>query len=79
MKLRLPKRQAGISDGQALLVHCCQTLDSSMPLLRTAFLIVGVLAAGMHLGRPADFLFGIGLVLQLSIWFESWWLKRLRR
>lgn len=79
MKLRLPKRQAGISAGEGLLVHCCQALDSSMPFLRTAFLIVGVLAAAMQLGRPADFLFGTGLVLQLSIWFQNWWLKRLRR
>ncbi|QOY93609.1 hypothetical protein IM543_18975 [Massilia sp. UMI-21] len=47
-----------------------------MPFLRTAFLIAGVLAAGLRLGRTADFLFVTGLVLQLSIWFESWWLKR---
>ena len=78
MKLRLPKRQAGMS-GEALLVHCCKTLDSSMPLLRTAFLVAGVLAAGLQLGRAADFLFVTGMVLQLSIWFESWWLKRRRR
>lgn len=79
MKSRLPKRQAGISDGEALLIQYCRTLDSSMPLLRSGFIIAGVLAAGLQLGRSADFLFGTGLVLHLSIWFESWWLKRRAR
>lgn len=77
MKLRLPKRQAGIS-GAALLVHCCKALDSSIPFLRTAFLIAGVVAAGLRLGHAADFLFVTGLLLQLSMWFENWWLKRQR-
>lgn len=78
MKLRLPKRQAGVS-GMALLTTCCKTIDNSIPALRTAFLILGVIAAALRLGSVGDFLFVTGLLLQFSIWFENWWLARRSR
>ncbi|MGI4842044.1 MAG: hypothetical protein ACRYF7_01895 [Janthinobacterium lividum] len=77
MKFRIPKREAGMS-GEAFLISCCKTLDSSLPAMRTAFLVAGVIAAGLHLGRVGDFLFVTGLLLHFSIWFENWWGQRRR-
>ena len=78
MKFRIPKRQAGMS-GEAFLISCCKTLDSSIPALRTAFLVAGVIAAGLRLGSAGDFLFVTGLLLHFSICFEKWWVQRRRR
>ncbi|KFI08759.1 hypothetical protein [Massilia sp. BSC265] len=78
MKFRIPKRQAGMS-GEAFLTTCCKTLDSSIPALRTACLIAGVIAAGLRLGSVGDFLFVTGLLLHFSIWFENWWVQRRHR
>jgi hypothetical protein len=74
MKSRIPKRQLGTFDFATFLAHCCETIDSSIPQLRTAFLIAGVFAAGLQTGQLADFLFVTGLLLQFSICFEHWWL-----
>lgn len=78
MKSRIPKRHPETTDFTTLLIHCCETLDASLPALRTAFLIAGVIAAGLRTGLLADFLFVTGLLLQFSIWFESWWLHKTR-
>ena len=48
-------------------------LDASIPALRTLFVITGIVGAAMHMGRAADYVFAAGLLLQLAIWFESWW------
>lgn len=71
MKSRIPKRQSGASDFATFLDHCCDTLDSSIPTLRTLFLAAGLIAALLRTGPLADLLFVTGLLLQLSIWFES--------
>jgi hypothetical protein len=73
MKLRIPKRQPGTHGAEALLVHFCQAVDRSIPGLRTAFLIAGLIAAALRMGTSADFLFVTGLLFQFAIWFESWW------
>lgn len=77
MKFRIPKREAGMS-GEVFLISCCKTLDSNIPTMRTAFLVAGVIAAGLQLGSVGDFLFVTGLLLQFSIWFENWWGQRRR-
>lgn len=75
MKFRIPKRQADMS-GEAFLIFCCRALDSSIPALRTVFLLAGVIAAGLRLGGVGDFLFVTGLLLHFSIRFENWWVQR---
>jgi hypothetical protein len=76
MKLRIPKRQPGMPAVEAFLVQVCAALDRSVTGLRTVFLVAGLAAAALRMGRAADFLFVTGLLLQLSIWFENWWLAR---
>jgi hypothetical protein len=61
---------------EAFLVQVCAALDRSVTSLRTVFLVAGLAAAALRMGRAADFLFVTGLLLQLSIWFENWWLAR---
>ncbi|SDC21761.1 hypothetical protein SAMN05428966_101308 [Massilia sp. PDC64] len=79
MKLRLPKRQPGTPGAEAALVHLCEMLDRCIPILRTVFLIIGVLAAALRGGWIADFLFATGLLLQFVMWFDYWWVtKRVR-
>lgn len=54
-------------------------LDRCIPILRTVFLIIGVLAAALRGGWIADFLFATGLLLQFVMWFDYWWVtKRVR-
>lgn len=76
MKSRIPKRHFGPSDFATFLVRCCVTLDGILPALRTGLLVTGIGAAALRAGLVADFLFVTGLLLQFSIWFENWWLKR---
>jgi hypothetical protein len=74
MKLRIPKRQPGPSSAEATLVHLCEMFDRCIPSLRTVFLVIGVLAAALRMGKTADFLFVSGLLFQFVIWFEQWWI-----
>ena len=53
--------------------NCMNTLDKSMPILRTIFLIAGLAAAALNVGPTSDYLFAAGLLLHFSIWFEGWW------
>jgi hypothetical protein len=78
MKLRIPKRQPGVPGAEAL-VHLCMILDRHIPILRTAFLMAGVLAAALKVGTLADFLFATGLLLQFAIWFDHWWMAQRSR
>ena len=78
MKFRIPKRHPGTTDFATFLIHCCDALDRSLPALRTFVLVAGVIAAALRTGLLADFLFVTGLLLQLSIWFENWWLHKIR-
>lgn len=79
MKLRQPKRQPGLPGAEAFLVQVCDALDRSIPGLRTAFILAGLVAAAAHAGKAADFLFVTGLLLQFAIWFESWLTKKRTR
>ena len=74
MKMRLPRRHHGVSNGKATLVQWSNALDRSMPGLRTLFLLAGLAAAAAHVNEPADYLLVIGLTFQCSIWFEAWWM-----
>jgi hypothetical protein len=76
MKLRLPKHLPEVPGTEAFLAQCCDALDRSIPGLRTVFLVVGVIAAAARTGASADFLFVIGMLFQLSIWFEHWWIAK---
>ncbi len=76
MKLRIPKRQPGTPGAEAALVHLCEMLDRGIPVLRTVFLVTGVLAAAFKVGRGADFLFATGLLFQFAMWFEHWLLTQ---
>jgi hypothetical protein len=76
MKLRLPKRQPGPTGVEVFLVHVCEGFDRAIPALRTAFLIAGLVAAAARTGHAADFLFATGLLFQLAIWFEHWWIAQ---
>jgi hypothetical protein len=78
MKLRLPKRHSAASV-EAILVHYCESLDRSLPALRTFFIVTGVVAAAAQTGIFSDFLFVTGLLLQLAIWFEHWWMQKRTR
>lgn len=79
MKLRLPKRETGTPAAEAFLVQFCGTLDRSIPGLRTVFIIAGLIAAAVRTGATADFLFVTGLLFQLAIWFEHWWITKRTR
>jgi len=79
MKLRLPKRQTETPAAEAFLVQFSETLDRSIPGLRTVFIIAGLIAAAARVGATADFLFVTGLLFQLAIWFEHWWIAKRTR
>ena len=75
MKLRMPKRPLqNPTPVITAVVHCCERLDHTLPLLRTLLLIAGLLAAALQAGMVADYLFGGGLLLHWAIWFQRWWL-----
>ncbi|WP_296949193.1 hypothetical protein [uncultured Massilia sp.] len=74
MKIRLPKHQSGMPGAVALLAQCCGALDRSIPGLRTALLVAGIVAAALRTGRTADFLFVSGLLFHMAIWLEGWWM-----
>jgi hypothetical protein len=73
MRLRLPKRQPGTPGAEAFLAQCCEGFDRSVPALRTALIIAGLVAAAARTGQIADFLFVTGLLFHLAISFERWW------
>lgn len=76
MRLRLPKRQPGTPGQAAFLVHCSETLDRSLPVLRTILMIAGLIAAAARTGQIADFLFVTGLLFHFAISFEHWWIAK---
>lgn len=78
MKLRLPKRHSA-ANMETALVHVCESLDRSLPTLRTFFIVTGVIAAAARTGIFSDFLFVTGLLLQLAIWFGHWWIQKRTR
>jgi hypothetical protein len=57
-------------------VYICEAFDRAIPGLRTVFLIAGLVAAAARTGLAADFLFVTGLLFQLAIWFEHWWIAQ---
>jgi hypothetical protein len=73
MKIRIPKRQSGTPSAEVILAQWCEAFDHSIPRLRTALIIAGVIAAALQTGRLADFLFVTGLLVHWAIWFENWW------
>jgi len=79
MKLRLPKRHSVANGADAFLVHLCHSLDSSIPHLRTFFILTGLAAAAARTGTISDFLFVTGLLFQLAIWFQQWWIRQRTR
>jgi len=80
MKIRLPKRPLqNPAPAIDAVSHFCERLDRTVPQLRTAFLIAGVLAAALQAGAVADYLFGAGLLLHWTIWFQRWWTSGWRR
>jgi hypothetical protein len=78
MKLRLPKRHSAFNT-ETMLVHVCESLDRSIPTLRTFFMVAGVIAAAARTGILSDFLFVTGLLLQCAIWFQHWWIRQRTR
>lgn len=74
MRLRLPKRQAVRPD--SILMNYCDVVDRSIPVLRTAFIVAGLIVAAVRGGRLADFLFVTGLLFHFAISFEHWWIKK---
>lgn len=78
MKLRLPKRHSTLNV-ETMLVHLCEALDRSIPILRTFFIVTGVIAAAARMGVLSDFLFVTGLLLQCAIWFQHWWIQQRTR
>jgi hypothetical protein len=77
MKLRLPKRDAGRADSS--LAYLCEAIDRSIPVLRTALIVAGLVLAAVRGGRLADFLFVTGLLFHFSISFEHWWITKRTR
>lgn len=76
MKLRMPKRPLqNPTPAMAVVVHCCERIDRTLPRLRTLLLIAGLLAAALQAGMVADYLFGAGLLLHWAIWFQGWWTR----
>lgn len=79
MKLRMPKRPLqNPTPAIAVVAHCCERIDRTLPRLRTLLLIAGLLAAALKAGMVADYLFGSGLLLHWAIWFQRWWRGDLR-
>jgi hypothetical protein len=54
-------------------VSCMNTLDRSIPNVRTVLIAAGVGSAALNAGILADYLFAAGLLLHFTIWFEDWW------
>ncbi len=79
MRLRSPKRQPGTPGAEAFLAHFSETLDRSIPGLRTALMVAGILAAAARTGQIADFLFVTGLLFHCAISFEQWWMVKRTR
>ena len=79
MKLKRLKRQPGTPAAEALLAQCCEALDRSIPTLRTALMIAGLIAAAARTGRAADYLFVTGLLFHCAISFEHWWMEKRTR
>jgi hypothetical protein len=77
MRLRLPKREAG-QEG-TVHAHFCVAIDRSIPVLRTAFMVAGLVVAATRGGRLADFLFVTGLLFHFAISFEHWWIAKRTR
>lgn len=77
MKLRLPKRESG--HPESVRMHYCEAIDRSIPVLRTALIVAGLILAAVRGGRLADFLFVTGLLFHLSISFEHWWITKRTR
>jgi hypothetical protein len=77
MKLRLPKRESG--QAEPVRVDFCVAIDRSIPVLRTALMVAGLILAAVRGGRLADYLFVTGLLFHLSIWFEHWWTAKRTR
>jgi hypothetical protein len=78
MKLRLPKRHSA-ANVETMLVHVCESVDRSITILRTFFLLAGVIAAAARTGILSDYLFVTGLLLQFAIWFQHWWIQKRTR
>jgi len=79
MKFRLPKRQPATPGAEAFLAHFCESIDRSIPGLRTTFIIAGLVAAAARTGPAADFLFVTGLLFHFAIRFEHWWITKRTR
>jgi hypothetical protein len=79
MKLRLPKCRPETPAAEVFLVQFCEALDRSIPGLRTVFILAGLLAAAARTGFSADLLFATGLLFQLAIWFDHWWIAKRTR
>jgi hypothetical protein len=77
MRLRLPKREAG--QPGTVHAHFCEAIDRSIPTLRTAFMVAGLVVAATRGGRLADFLFVTGLLFHFAISFEHWWTAKRTR
>jgi hypothetical protein len=77
MKDKLRKQQAGRSE--TVLAYVCEAADRSIPVLRTVFIIAGLIVAAVRGGRLADYLFVTGLLLHFSISFEHWWIAKRTR
>jgi hypothetical protein len=73
MRLKLPKRQPNTPGAEAFLSQCGNAIDHSIPGLRTALIIAGLVAAAARTGQIADFLFVTGLLFHCAISFEHWW------
>jgi hypothetical protein len=74
MNMKRAKRVllAEVAQGYAV-SRLLAALDKSVPVLRTVFLIVGIVTAGFGAGRLSDYVFAAGLLLHFTIWFERWW------
>jgi hypothetical protein len=73
MKMRIRKRHPETLTAEAVLVRFCTVLDHTIPTLRTAFLVLGLVAAAAQTGQLADYLFVTGLLFHFAIWFDGWW------
>jgi hypothetical protein len=79
MKFKEPKRESRTPDSETFAAQLCEALDLSVPGMRTALIIGGLIAAAARIGKTADFLFATGLLFHLAISFEHWWMKKRTR
>jgi hypothetical protein len=77
MRLRLPKREAGRTANAH--AYFCEAIDHSIPVLRTALMVAGLVVAATRGGRLGDFLFVTGLLFHFAISFEHWWITKRTR